>query len=65
MDSLDRAKKHLKKKYKKVKRIWDCVEIGSVIEVYEVDEKELKLCILVNEIEKTIIYDLKIEDVIE
>jgi hypothetical protein len=65
MDSLDRAVKHIKKKYKKTKRIYDCVEIGFDFELHETNEKDLKLLLFIHKLGRTIIYDLKIEDFVK
>jgi len=68
MDSLDRAEQLLLAKYGKMKLIYDSVEIGYVVELFQVEEngkKILKLLVLKNKKEKTTIYKLVIEEIIK
>ncbi len=68
MDSLDRAEQHLISKYQKMKLLWGIMDLNIIVELFEVTEageKVLKLAVLKGINQPTIIYNLKIDEIIE
>jgi len=68
MDTLEKARRVLKKKYKRIRFIWLVEDNGGIMEFFQVEEKgkkHLKLLVFISQSKETIIYDLKMEELVK